>query len=87
MVIGSKPKKMKSMKPGDKRRISLLKSDYKTSTGLEAKRFGKTANHSLSPVQLIAGSDRRIHHGINMARETIHLYLDFEAGFDWLDMA
>ena len=98
MVFGSKPKKMKSMKPGDKRRISLLNSDYKISTGLEAKRFGKTATHSLSPVQLVAGSDRRIHHGINLARDTIHqagkakagcglLDLDFEAGFDWLVMA
>ena len=61
MVFGSKPKKMKSMKPGDKRQICLLNSDYKISTGLEAKRFGKTATHSFSPVQLVAGSDRRIH--------------------------
>ena len=49
-------------------------------------------------MQLVAGSDRRIHHGINLARDTIHqagkskagcglLDLDFMAGFDWLDMA
>ena len=98
MVFGSKPKKLNSIKPGDKRRISLLNSDFKTITGLEAKLFGKTATHSLSPVQLVAGSDRRIHHGINMARDAIHqvgksrvgcglLDLDFMAGFDWLDMA
>ena len=46
----------------------------------------------------MAGDDRRIHHGINLARDAIHqvgktksgcglLDLDFLAGFDWLDMA
>ena len=98
MVFGSKPKKPNSIKPGDKRRISLLNSDFKIVTGLEAHRFGKTATHSLSPVQLVAGSDRRIHHGINLARDAIFqagkrksgcglLDLDFMAGFDWLVMA
>ena len=67
MVFGSKPKKMKSLKPGDKRRISLLNSDFKALTGLEATMFGDTATHTLSPVQLVAGSNRRIHHGINLA--------------------
>ena len=98
MVFGSKPKKPNSIKPGDKRRISLLNSDFKVVTGLEGHRFGKTATHSLSPVQLVAGSDRRIHHGINQARDAILqagkrksgcglLDLDFMAGFDWLDMS
>ena len=98
MVFGSKPKKMNSLKPGDKRRISLLNSDFKTSTGIEADRFGETATHSLSPLQLVAGDDRRIHHGINLARDAIQqvikskagcglLDLDFMAGCDWLDIA
>ena len=98
MVFGSKPKKLSSIKPGDKRRISLLNSDFKVVTGLESDRFGPTATYSLSPVQLVAGSDRRIHHGINLARDAIHqagkrkagcglLDLDFMAGFDWLDMS
>ena len=98
MVFGSKPKKPNSVKPGDKRRISLLNSDFKVSTGLEADRFGKTATYSLSSVQMVAGSDRRIHHGINPARDAIFhagksksgcglLDLDFLAGFDWLVMA
>ena len=97
MVFGSKPKKPNSIKPGDKRRISLLNSDFKVVTGLEAKRFGETATHSLSHPQLVAGDDRRIHHGINMARDAIQvvgrdkagrgiLDLDFLAGFDWLNM-
>ena len=37
MVFGSKPKKPNSLKPGDKRKISLLKADFKVATGLEAK--------------------------------------------------
>ena len=98
MVFGTKPKKADSIRPGDKRRISLLNADFKVVTGVEAKRFGKTATHSLSPSQLVAGTDRRIHHGINLARDAIHavqrgrsgcglLDLDFMAGFDWLDMS
>ena len=98
MIFGSKPKKPNSIKPSDKRRISLLNSDYKIATGIEAARFGDTATHSLPPVQLVAGSDRRIHHGINLARDAIYqagrrkagcgiLDLDFLAGFDWLDMS
>ena len=98
MVIGFKLKKPNSIKPGDKRRISLLKSDFKIATCLHANRFGYTATHTLSPVQLVAGADRRIHHGINLARDGIHhalrakagcglSNLDFMAGFDWLEMA
>ena len=67
-------------------------------TGLEAKRFGKTATHNLSQVQLVAGSDSRIHQGISLARYAIQqagkskvgcglLDLDFMAGFDWMVMA
>ena len=98
MVFGSKPKKPNSLKPGDKRRISLLNSDFKIVTGVEAQRFSTTATRTLSPSQLVAGSDRRIHHGINCARNAIYkagkskvgcgiLDLDFMAGFDWLDMS
>ena len=71
MVFGSKPKKPYSILPGDKRKISLLNSDFKTATGLEAQMLKDTATHTLSPLQLVAGSDRRIHHGINMARNAI----------------
>ena len=71
MVFGSKPKKATSIIPSDKRRISLLNSDFKTITGVYANRFKKVATHTLSPCQLASGSDRRIHHGINMARDAI----------------
>ena len=71
MVFGTKPKKASSLKPSDKRRISLINSDFKTMTGLEARRLKKLATHILSPHQLVAGSNRRIHHGIARARDAI----------------
>ena len=97
MVFGSKPKKAKSTKPGDKRRISLLNADFKVISGIESRRFGKTATRTLSPFQLVAGDDRRIHHGINLARDAIQasgklktgcglLDTDYMAAFDFLVM-
>ena len=93
MVFGTKPKKLSSLKPSDKRRISLLNSDFKVITGLEAARFKKTFTHTLSDVQMVAGENRRIHHMINQARDCIYtvsktrqgcalLDLDFVAAFD-----
>ena len=98
MVFGAKPKYPHSLDPGHKRRISLINSDMKLVTGIDAKRFHATATHTLSPLQLVARSDRRIHHGICRARDAIQaagrgrregcgmLDTDFEAGFDFLDM-
>ena len=98
MAFGCKPKKPKSILPGDKRKISLLNSDFKTSTGLEATMLKDTATHTLCPLQLVAGSDRRIHHGINQARNAIFaaskaghagcgiLDTDLIAAFDFLCM-
>ena len=94
MIYGSKPKKLQSIRPEDKRRISLLNSDFKIVTGLEADRFKNTFTHTLSPVQMVAGDNRRIHHMINKARDCIFavsksklgcalLDLDFVAAFDY----
>ena len=93
MVFGSKPKKLSSIKDSDKRRISLLNSDFKVVAGLYATRFKETFTHTLLPAQTVAGNDRRIHHMINKARDCIHsvskskigcalLDLDFIAAFD-----
>ena len=49
MVFGTKPKKPNSIKATDKRRISLLNSDFKIVTGLKAARFKETFTHTLSP--------------------------------------
>ena len=98
MVFGCKPKKLNSTKPSDKRRISLLNSDFKTMSGLDSRRFKATATKTLSPYQLVAGDDRQIHHGINLARDAIHAAskltrqgcgiadTDYEAAFDFLVM-
>ena len=99
MVFGSKPKKASSLKPGDKRRISLLNCDFKTISGIYSSRLKKTATRTLSPYQLVAGDDRRIHHGINLARDAIQAAskltrtvcgiadTDYRAAFDYLVMS
>ena len=56
MVFGCKPKKPKSTKPGDKRKISLLNSDFKITTGITNDRFKVVSTHTLSPCQLAMGS-------------------------------
>ena len=96
MVYGSKNNKpANSTDPNHKRRISLLNSDFKVITGIENNRFKKVATHTLSPVQLSAGNDRRIHHGINKARDAIQaaggrnqgcgiLDNDYKAAFDYM---
>ena len=97
MMFGSKPKKPNSIRPQDKRRISLLNSDFKTASGLDARRLKKTLTHTLCPLQLVAGDDRRIHHGINLARDAIWaagkrgqgcgiLDTDLIAGFDYMSL-
>ena len=93
MVFGCKPKKSHSLLPSDKRRISLMNADFKILTGLQASRFRQLLTHTLSPSQFVGGDDRRIHHGINRARDCIQavsktkkgcalLDLDFQAAFD-----
>ena len=95
MVFGCKPKKPRSTKPGDKRKISLLNSDFKSVTGITNDRLKKVSTHTLSPCQLAMGDDRRIHHGINQARDAIMmagkgkegvgiLDNDYQAAFDYM---
>ena len=52
MVFGAKPKKLRSILPRDKRKISLFYSDFKAASGLEADMFKETATHTLSHLQL-----------------------------------
>ena len=85
MVFGTKPKKAKSIKPGDKRRISLLNSDFKIISGIYSRRLKKTATRTLSAYQLVAGDDCRIHHGINLARDAIQASSKMKAGCGIID--
>ena len=66
-------------------------------TGVEAKRMRKTMNHTVSPLQLVAGDGRSFHHGVAMAKDAIQaagknimgcgiLDTDLVAAFDWLCM-
>ena len=78
---------------------SLLNSDFKVASGLEAGRLKQMLTHTLSPLQLVAGNDRRIHHGINLARNAIFAAgkltrsgcgiadTDYQAAFDSLVMS
>ena len=95
MIFTSKPGKVQSLKPQDKRRISLLNSDFKMLSGIELRRHNKVITHTLSPQQLAAGDDRRITFGITLARDAIYAAgrrrqgcgladNDFEAAFDYL---
>ena len=65
-------KKPNSLKPWDKRSISLLNCDFKISTGIESLRLGATAMHTLSQSQLVARENRRIYRGIGLARDAIY---------------
>ena len=96
MVYGAKSNKPpNSTDPKHKRRISLLNSDFKIITGIDNSRFKKVATHTLNSNQLSAGDDRRIHHGINAARDAITaagagregvgiLDNDFKAALDYM---
>ena len=73
MVFGAKPKKLNSLKPADKRRISILNCDFKIYEGLLARRFRKMGSATLSPLQYVAGKNRTIHHGISRVRDAVHV--------------
>ena len=74
MLFTSKPGKASSMKPEDKRRLSLLNADFKVITGLEVGRFRKVLAHTLCPQQLAEGEDRRISFGICQDRDAIYAF-------------
>ena len=96
MVYGCKANKpANSTDPSHKRRISLLNSDFKIISGIYNTRLKGVADHTLSKAQLSVGSDRRIHHGINKARDAIFaaternqkcgiLDNDYKSAFDYM---
>ena len=86
MVFGNKPgKKAKSLKISDRRKLSLLNVDFKIATGVEAKRLRQTMAHTISPHQLVTGGDRRISHGVALARDAIHAAASLKKGCGILD--
>ena len=86
MVFGAKPKKPTSILPSDKRRISILNSDFKLLTAAEAFKYKPMLTHALSPLQVVAGDNRRIHHAINKARDAINAVSKSKVGCALLDL-
>jgi len=96
IVFGTKPKKTGSLLVKDKRRISLLNADYKINSGIPTARLSQLSNKGLSPAQYVSGSNRRIQHCINIARDAVHagnanrthgcgiMDNDFQAAFDFM---
>ena len=86
MVYGNKANKPpNSPDPKHKRRISLLNSDFKIISGIPTNRLKKVATHTLNKNQLAAGDNRRIHHGINKARNAIFMASSCNEGSGILD--
>ena len=74
MVFGNKPgKKAKSLLISDRRKLSLLNSDFKLLSGIEAARIRATMARTISPLQLVTGGEKRISHGVAMARDAINI--------------
>ena len=46
MMFATKPGKIQSVKPRDKRRLSLLNTDFKAITGIEVGRYSKVLSHT-----------------------------------------
>ena len=95
MLYTTKPGKSSSLKPKDKRRLSMLNSDFKVLTGIDVGRYSRVLTHTLCPQQLAAGDDRRITFGICLARDAVYAAAmrknscglvdrDFEAAFNFL---
>ena len=72
MIFSTKPKKIGSIKPSDKRRLCIVNNDFKLYEGLLSRRFRKISGRVLSQHQYVVGDDRNIQHGICKASDSIH---------------
>ena len=92
----NKPKKARSIKLSDKRKISVLCTDYKCLEKIMANRLKSVMSKFISPSQF-AIKPKKIHQAISTARDLINfvkkknismgfLSLDMEAAFDNLSM-
>ena len=92
----SKPKKASSIKLSDKRKISVLCTDFKCLETVLANRLNSAMPQFISSSQF-ASKPRKIHQGISAARDLVSfaekenlsmalLALDMKSGFDFLQM-
>ena len=97
MIFANKPNKKHSKLLKDKRKISLLNTDFKILTGIENARHVKLMDKSISSQQFTLGKNRNINHAIAVARDAIWAAnksnaeaaiadLDFMQAFDLLGM-
>ena len=64
MVFGNKPgKKAKSLLISDRRKLSLLNSDFKLLSGIEAAHIQTTMARTISPLQLVTEAIKGSHMG------------------------
>ena len=95
MNFCQKPKKVNSLKPSDKRRISVLNCNFNLCEGILARRFRKIGDILHSLHQNVASKEKTIHHGIAKARAAINASMnqnlrcgivdqDYIAAFDFL---
>ena len=95
MIFSNKPNKKGSKKLKDKRRLSLLNTDFKLLSGIENSRHTKILEHTVSTNQFALGQNKNISHAIALARDTIWAAaqakegaaiadLDFMAAFKWV---
>ena len=97
VIFAPKPKKAKSTKPKDLRRISLLNTDYKIYSGIPARRITKRSKTGLSDCQYVACKHQLIYHAIALAAAAIDAGMrnkregcglldnDYKAAFDLMD--
>ena len=71
MIFANKPNKAGSIKLKDKRKISLLNTDFKILTGTENKRHHTILDRTVSSNQFALGKSRNISHAISLARDAI----------------
>lgn len=97
MIFAPKPKKVNSIKYKDKRTLSLINCDKKLAELIPTNRLKSLSSKGLSPNQLADGDDRKIYHGVNSARDAVHLAnsrnescamvdIDLVAGFNLVSM-
>ena len=97
MDFANKPNKQNSKKLSDKRKISLLNSDFKLLIGLENKQHVKLLDHTVAKQQFTQGESKTINRAIALARNAIFAAnqrkegcaiadLDIKAAFDFLGM-
>merc|ERR1712147_253599 len=86
LVFSPKINKEQSTRIKDKRKLSLLQTDFKVLTGLLAGRLRKTEKHTISRHQFASGS-KRISEAVCLTRDAIEsVKTDYISAFDLMSI-